>query len=86
MAIVDKVALVLGGIKGIGRAVALDLAGAGARVVTTYWDWPESLPEMQAAFAPFGERQMIRRTNLLAADQIEALVAEAIARFGRLDI
>jgi len=86
MAIVDKVALVLGGIKGIGRAVALALAEAGARVVTTYWDWQESLPEMQAAFAPFGERQLIRRTNLLEADQIEALVAEAVARFGRLDI
>lgn len=86
MRIKDKVALVLGGIKGIGRGLGLALAEAGARVVTTYYDWEESLPEMQAAFAPYGERHLIVRTNLLEADQITDLVARTIERFGRLDI
>jgi 3-oxoacyl-[acyl-carrier protein] reductase len=39
----NKVALVLGGIKGIGKAIGLALIRQGARVVQTYYDWEEYL-------------------------------------------
>ena len=46
-----KVALVLGGIKGIGNAIGLDLLRRGTRVAATWFDWPESLAAMQTDFA-----------------------------------
>jgi 3-oxoacyl-[acyl-carrier protein] reductase len=82
----DKVALVLGSVKGIGKAVGLDLAAAGAKVVYTYYDWPESLPSLQADAAASGRQHWIARINLLDTGAIEKLIADIIKRFGRLDI
>lgn len=82
----DKVALVLGSVKGIGKAVGLDLAGAGARVVYTYWDWPESLASLEADVAALGREHWIARINLLDTQAIGNLMEEIIGRFGRLDI
>ena len=61
----DKVALVLGSIKGIGKAVGLDLAKAGAKVDYTWHDWPESLPAMQTDFAGTGTDHLIESIDLL---------------------
>jgi 3-oxoacyl-[acyl-carrier protein] reductase len=82
----DKVALVLGSVKGIGKAVGLDLAAAGARVVYTYWDWPESLASLEADTAALGREHWIARVNLLDTSAIENLIEKVIERFGRLDI
>ncbi len=41
----QKVALVLGGIKGIGKGIGLDLIDNGVKVALTYHDWEEFLPE-----------------------------------------
>ncbi len=81
-----KVALVLGAIKGIGKAIGLELARSGARVALTYHDWEESLPQMKADFTPFGAAHLIRRIDLLDTDAVAALVESVVAAFGRLDI
>jgi 3-oxoacyl-[acyl-carrier protein] reductase len=86
MQLIDKVALVLGSVKGIGKAVGLDLAGAGAKVVYTYWDWPESLGSLEADATALGREHWIARINLLDTQAIENLIEEIIGRFGRLDI
>ena len=39
----NRVALVLGAIKGIGKGIALALAREGVRTALTYFDWEESL-------------------------------------------
>ena len=41
-----KVALVLGGIKGIGKAISLDLLGCRIRVAATWHDWPDHYVSM----------------------------------------
>ena len=82
----DKVALVLGSVKGIGKAIGLDLARAGARVVYTYHDWLESLPDLKRDAADAGMEYMIIPVNLLDTDAVGELVEKVIARFGRLDI
>lgn len=81
----EKVALVLGSVKGIGKAVGLDLARAGARVVYTWHDWPESLPALERDAAAAGEH-LIVPVDLRDTRAAEALVAQVIRRFGRLDI
>ncbi len=81
-----KVALVLGGIKGIGKAIGLDLLRRGTRVAATWFDWPESLAAMRSDFADTGTDHMIERADLLDTDAISGLVKRITDRFGRLDI
>ena len=51
-----KVALVLGGIKGIGKGIALSLANAGVKVALTYFDWEEELSMLQKDLTAAGSR------------------------------
>ena len=81
-----KVALVLGSVKGIGKAIGLDLARSGAKVVYTYYDWPESLPDLRRDAEATGREHMILKIDLLDTRAIEALPGRIVGRFGRLDI
>jgi 3-oxoacyl-[acyl-carrier protein] reductase len=86
MKLKNKVALVLGAVKGIGRGIGLDLAGKGCNIALTYFDWEESLTEMKAAFARTGQDHLIVKVNLLQTEKIYDLIQQVIDRFGRLDI
>ena len=81
-----KVALVLGAIKGIGKAIGLSLAGQGVRVALNYYDWEEALEELEQDFADSGQPHLIIKTNLLEVENIAGLIQQVIDRFGRLDI
>lgn len=86
MELEGKVALVLGAIKGIGNGIGLALAQEGVKLVLNYYDWEESLGQMEQDFEKAGADHLIVRTDLLDTDNIPALVEKVIARFGRLDI
>ncbi|GBC59215.1 3-oxoacyl-ACP reductase [Desulfonema ishimotonii] len=82
----NKVALVLGAVKGIGKGIGLALAGEGVKLALNYYDWEESLAEMKRDFADSGADHLIVRTNLLDTEAIPGLIQNVIDRFGRLDI
>ena len=86
MEIKGKVALVLGAVKGIGKGIGLALAQKGAKVALNYFDWEESLEEMQQDFAKTGLDHLIIRTNLIRTDKIPDLIKDVVDHFGRLDI
>ena len=86
MRLEGKVALVLGGIKGIGKAIGLDLAGDGATVVYTYFDWPESLAALREDAGASGRAHWIVKVDLTDLRAVAKLVQGIIDRFGRLDI
>ena len=77
-----KVALVTGGTRGIGRAIAQTLRGAGARVALTGRDAGRA----RAAAAELGEGVAGFGCELADPAQIEAAVAAAEAAFGPIDI
>jgi len=81
-----KVALVLGGIKGIGRSVGLSLAQAGAHVALNYYDWEEELDTLKRDVAATGRDHLILKTDLREVADIPLLVQAVVGRFGRLDI
>jgi 3-oxoacyl-[acyl-carrier protein] reductase len=81
-----KVALVLGGIKGIGRSVGLALAQAGAGVALNYYDWAEELDTLKRDVAATGRDHLILKTDLREVADIPLLVQAVVGRFGRLDI
>lgn len=82
----SKVALVLGAVKGIGKAIALDLLQRKIRVVVTWNDWPESRTAMEADFAATGTDHLIVKMDLLDTEAIQSLPEQIASRFGRLDI
>jgi 3-oxoacyl-[acyl-carrier protein] reductase len=86
MELAGKVALVLGGIKGIGKAVALSLAEAGAQIAVTYFDWEEELENLRRDLAAGGQDHLILRIDLREVEKIPAAVQTVAERFGRLDI
>jgi 3-oxoacyl-[acyl-carrier protein] reductase len=81
-----KAALVLGGIKGIGKAVALALAESGASVAATYFDWEEELNSLRRDLAAAGPEHLILKTDLRQTEDVPRMVEAAAHRFGRLDI
>lgn len=80
----NKAALVVGGSSGIGRATALSLAGAGAKVVVAARREAEGAAVVEQIKANGGEAAFVK-TDVAVPEQIEALVAETVSRYGRLD-
>ena len=81
-----KVALILGSIKGIGKAIGLALSKKGINVALNYFDWEDSLEDLKNDFKKIGIEPLIIKTNLLETDNIKSLIKKVIDRFGRLDI
>ncbi len=81
----DRVALVTGGSRGIGRAIALRLAAAGARVAINYRQNAAAAGEVVAALGGDG-RALGMTGDVGQAADCERMVAGVVQRFGRLDI
>jgi 3-oxoacyl-[acyl-carrier protein] reductase len=87
MEIKDKVALVLGASKGIGRTIARALADSGAKLVLPYYyDWPKESEDMKKEFAPLGENHFTTEADLRDADKVQSLIAQVKEKFGALHI
>ena len=84
----DKVAIVTGASQGIGRAIALGLAQAGAHLVLA--KQPEGRHEeikaVQAEIEALGRKSIVVLTDVSQVAQIRALMAQAKEAFGRIDI
>ena len=82
----DRVALVTGGSRGIGRAIVLELARAGARVVFTYLSNPDAARETVESAE--GEGAPVRAVRCDVGDfaATEALAGEVRDEFGSLDV
>lgn len=79
-----RTALVTGGGSGIGRVIACRFAALGARVVVA-GRHAETLAATQQTIEADGGECLAHPTDIRQVDQVEALVAAALARFGRLD-
>src|SRR5271154_4076322 len=81
-----RVALVTGGGRGIGRAIALGLAEDGADVAVNYRRDEESARATVAEIAKLGRRAQAYAASVDDHAQCEAMVAAVVADFGHVDI
>ena len=82
----DRVAIVTGGSRGIGRATALRLAEAGAHVVVNYARQSFVAEEVSQACIELGVNSLAVRADVSDPRQTEMLVETAFENFGHLDV
>ncbi|MCF4968649.1 MULTISPECIES: SDR family NAD(P)-dependent oxidoreductase [Nostocales] len=96
MNLAGKVALVTGSSQGIGQAIVLRLAQAGANVVINYRSHPEGAEETLAKVEAFGgnchmaqchqSHGYTLKADLGSVEEVRQLITESIEHFGKLDI
>jgi NAD(P)-dependent dehydrogenase (short-subunit alcohol dehydrogenase family) len=79
-----KVVIITGSGKGVGRGMALHLGKGGAHIVVAEWK-PELMAETCAELTALGVENLGVQCDIQQRDQIDALVAATIDRFGRVD-
>jgi NAD(P)-dependent dehydrogenase (short-subunit alcohol dehydrogenase family) len=79
-----QVALVTGANRGLGRAIALALADAGADIVAAVRD-PETASPLVGEVEAMGRRALAVRMDVTRLDQIQDATDEAVAAMGRID-
>ncbi|MEO6064004.1 MAG: 3-oxoacyl-[acyl-carrier-protein] reductase [Thermoflexales bacterium] len=86
MNLTNKIALVTGASRGIGRAIALDLAARGATVVVNYNASAAAADEVVAAITAAGGKASAVQADVSKFEAAQALVKYAVDTYGRLDI
>jgi 2-deoxy-D-gluconate 3-dehydrogenase len=86
--LLDKIAVITGASQGIGRAIALGLAHAGAHLVLA--KYPEKrqdeIKAVQTEIEALGRKAIIVQTDVADVDQVRALMDKTKDTFGRIDI
>ncbi|WP_278341847.1 3-oxoacyl-[acyl-carrier-protein] reductase [Acidaminococcus fermentans] len=86
MTLVGKVALVTGGSRGIGRAIALKLAENGADVAINYAGNTAAAEEVKATIEQMGRKALLIQCSVADTDGVQAMVNQVVKELGRLDI
>lgn len=82
----DSVAIVTGGARGIGRAIALELARAGAKVVVNYAGRADKAEETVQLIREAGSDALAVQADVSQAAEVERLLKTATEAFGKVDI
>jgi glucose 1-dehydrogenase len=86
MTLEGKVAIVTGGNSGIGKAIVLALAGAGANVVIDYVADEAATEELVKQLEGMGRKSIGVNADVSKVADLQRLVDSAVEQFGRLDI
>lgn len=82
----DQVAIVTGASRGIGRAIALQLASQGAKVVVNYASSSAAAEEVVTEITANGGEALALKADVSQADQVDTLINTTLEKFKRVDI
>jgi acetoacetyl-CoA reductase len=82
----DKVAIVTGSSRGLGRAIAKDFAQHGAKVVLNYYQQKDPADALAAEIKKAGGECIVMQAGVAHPDECQALIEAAVKEFGGLDI
>ena len=87
MKLKDKVAIVSGGARDIGRAVSVKLAAEGAKVVVNYFKSQEDADQTLREIEAVGGEAVLVKGDMTKQEDVDRLVAESVAAYGkRVDV
>ena len=86
MRLTDKIALVTGSSRGVGRAVALGFAKEGAKVVVNYTSNETAAKEVVDEIQSLGSEAIAVKADVAQKTEAEGLVGAAVETFGKIDI
>lgn len=82
----DKCAIITGGGRGIGKAIALKLAEAGANIVINYRNSEKEAIELVNEIEAKGAQALLVQADISSFEQCDKLIKSAQERFGKIDI
>lgn len=82
----NKVAIITGAATGIGRAIAIAMAREGAAVTIDYVGKPDNAAAVVARIEQDGGKALAVDADVSKPDQVNSMVEQTVAKFGRLDI
>ena len=86
MRLTGKVALVTGASRGLGKAIAFQIAKEGAQVVVNYAKSAERAREVADAIQSAGGNALTMQTDVSSFEEVEKMVDTIYEKFGRIDI
>jgi 3-oxoacyl-[acyl-carrier protein] reductase len=86
MTLNDKIALIVGGSRGIGAAIARRLAREGASIALTYAGSEQKAHEVVASIEAGGQRALAIHADSADAAAVRSAVSETVRTYGRLDV
>jgi 3-oxoacyl-[acyl-carrier protein] reductase len=86
MRLKDKVSLVTGASRGIGRSIALALAKEGANVAVNYATSSDAAKEVAEEIKGLGRRAMVIKADVAVKSEVDAMVKKVVDEFGKIDI
>lgn len=86
MRLKEKIALVTGASRGLGKAIALQLAEEGAQIIINYAKNSEKAKEVVAAVESTGGKALAMQADVSCWQEVEKMVDSIYEKFGRIDI
>jgi 3-oxoacyl-[acyl-carrier protein] reductase len=86
MRLLDKIALITGGSRGIGRAVALAFAREGAHVAVVGVSDEQALAQVASEVVALGRDTLALQADVSQRVEVEQIVQQVLARWGKVDI
>jgi len=81
-----RVSLVTGASRGLGKAIAVRLAGLGSKVAINYLSNDEEARKVAAGIEKLGGEAMLVKANVADSQAVKSMVREVIDRWGKIDI
>ena len=82
----EKVAIITGGSRGIGKAAALALATQGAKIVVNYARSGEAAEEVVKTITKAGGEAIAVQADVSQPEDVDNLIKQTLAKFGRVDV
>ena len=82
----DKIALITGSSRGIGRGCAIEMAKCGADIVINYRTHPDEGEEVAEAVRQLGRSAITVGADIANREAVESMMEKAIDQFGKIDI
>ena len=82
----DKVVLITGSSRGLGRSIAISFAKEGANVIINYKSSKKEAEALYEIISTYGQEYMCIQADVSKEDEVKSMIEQIIEKYGRIDI